>query len=62
MALALIAGNVSGLADLMVESNSTVVATLMLMGGLALTCGSLAMGTAVMLLPRSDAGADEAEE
>ncbi|MDX2159099.1 MAG: hypothetical protein SFW09_21550 [Hyphomicrobiaceae bacterium] len=43
-----------GLMSLAAQSGSTVTASSMLIGGFALTFGSLAMGSAVMLLPRQD--------
>lgn len=49
---ALIASDAGGLATLMSEAGSHVTASVLLFGGFALTFGSLAMGSAVMLLPR----------
>lgn len=49
----LIASNVAALYELLVASQSLVIGTVMLCGSFAVTFASAAMGTAVMLLPRT---------
>jgi hypothetical protein len=53
-ALGLLLSDAGGLRTLMIESNSIVAGSALLFGGFALTFGSLAMASAVMLLPRRD--------
>lgn len=48
----LLASDAGGLATLFAESGSAIPAGALLFGGFALTFGSLAMGSAIMLLPR----------
>ena len=54
LSFSLIAMNFAGLGDLLSESDTVVLGTLMLAGSFAVTFGAAAMGTAVMLLPRDE--------
>jgi len=51
-AAALLVSDAGGLATLMQQSGTYVSASALLFGGFALTFASLAMGSAVMMLPR----------
>jgi hypothetical protein len=53
-ATALLLADVGGLGSLVHDTASPGPALALLYGGFALTFGSLAMGSAVMLLPRDD--------
>jgi len=48
----LLATDAGGLATLLVEANSIIAGSALLFGGFALTFASLAMGSAIMLLPK----------
>lgn len=48
----LVRANVAGLRDLIFGNGVELTALLLLGGGFAVTFGSLAMGTAIFLLPR----------
>jgi hypothetical protein len=50
-AMALLFFDVAGLGTLVIESGTPTIAIALLVGGFGLTFGSLAMGSAIMLIP-----------
>lgn len=52
--VALVMMDVQGLSSLLQASESGFVGFALLAGGFMITCGSLAAGTALMMIPRSD--------
>lgn len=52
--VALVVMDVHGLASLLHASESGLIGFALLAGGFMVTCGSLAAGTALMTIPRSD--------